>query len=121
MAFEVFDTDVYPDFLPVTFTVIFLPLSAATNVYDGLVAPVIALLARNHRYESFTPDGANAPGSAVSHFPTATVPETLGTGAVNVPTDGSGDGFGVGLGFGVGVGDAAVGSGETPSFLTSKT
>ena len=39
MAFEVFDTDVYPDFLPVTFTVIFLPLSAATNVYDGLVAP----------------------------------------------------------------------------------
>ena len=43
VGLEVFETEVYPDFEPFTFTVIFLPLSAFTSSYDDLVAFLIAL------------------------------------------------------------------------------
>lgn len=42
------DTVAYPDFVPVTVTVIFLPLSAAFNVYTASVAPTIAVPDRSH-------------------------------------------------------------------------
>lgn len=52
MAALDFDSETYPDFDPVTVTVIALPASAATNAYTEDVAPAISTPRRNHRYDS---------------------------------------------------------------------
>ena len=80
VATEVFDTAVYPVREPVTRTETCAPASDPLSVYVDAVAPEIATPARYHWYASVTGAGPHVPGTAVSLYPTFTVPEIVGVG-----------------------------------------
>src|SRR5690606_15564597 len=67
-----------PATLPVTRTDTRLPTSAVVSVYLADVAPLIALLPRNHWYSATTPGRSQAPAEARRVDPSRAEPETLG-------------------------------------------
>ena len=77
---DVFATVPYPDFLPVTVTVIVLPLCADVGVNDDVVAAAIAFPDAYHWYVNVIP-AVHVPREATSFFPTAGVPVIVGVRA----------------------------------------